>query len=54
MRSRAAVNEIEEFQTLEDLPDAVTMEEFNRQRKDTRGRYEDGPGCRGPLHALVC
>jgi len=25
MRSRAAVNEIEEFQTLEDLPDAVTV-----------------------------
>jgi len=54
MRSRAAINEIEEFQTLEDLPDAVTVEEFNRQRKDTRGRYEDGQGCRGPLHALVC
>jgi len=51
MRSRAAVNEIEEFQTLENLPDAVTVEEFNRQRKDTRGRYEDGQGCRGPLHA---
>jgi len=44
MRSRAAVNEIEEFQTLEDSPDAVTVEEFNRQRKDTRGRYEDGQG----------
>jgi len=53
MRSRAAVNEIEEFQTLEDLSDAVTVEEFNRQRKVTRGRYEDGQGCRGPLHALV-
>jgi len=51
---RAAVNEIEEFQTLEDLPDAVTVEEFNLQRKDTRGRYDDGQGCRGPLHALVC
>jgi len=25
MRSRAAVNEIEEFQTLEDLPDTVTV-----------------------------
>jgi len=37
MSSRAAVNEIEEFQTLEDLPDTVA-EEFNRQRKDTRGR----------------
>jgi len=37
---RAAINEIEEFQTLEDLPDAVTVEEFNRQRKDTRGRYD--------------
>jgi len=47
MRSRAAVNEIEELQTLEDLPDAVTVEEFNRQRKDTRGRYEDGQGYRG-------
>jgi len=47
MRSRSAVNEIEEFQTLEDLPDVVTVEEFNRQRKDTRGRYEDGQGCRG-------
>jgi len=47
MRSRAAVNEKEEFQTLEDLPDVVTVEEFNRQRKDTRGRYEDGQGCRG-------
>jgi len=45
---RAEVNEIEEFQTLEDLPDAVTVEEFNRQGKDTRGRYEDGQGCRGP------
>jgi len=54
MRSRAAVNEIGEFQTLEDLPDAVTVEEFNRQRKDTRGRYEDGQERRGPLHALVC
>jgi len=54
MRSRAAINEKEEFQTLEDLPDAVTVEELNRQRKDTRGRYEDGQGCRGPLHALVC
>jgi len=51
---RAAINEVEEFQTLYDLPDAVTVEEFNRQRKDTRGRYEDGHGCRGPLHALVC
>jgi len=30
-----------------DLPDVVTVEEFNRQRKDTRGRYEDGQGCRG-------
>jgi len=28
----------------EDSPDAVTVEEFNRQRKDTRGRYEDGQG----------
>jgi len=37
MRSRAAVNEIEEFQTLEDLPDAVTVEEFNRQRKIREG-----------------
>jgi len=50
---RAAVNDIEKFQTLEDLPNAVTVE-FNRQRKDTRGRYEDGQGCRCPLHALVC
>jgi len=37
MRSRAAVNEIEEFQTLEDLSDAVTVEEFNRQRKVLNG-----------------
>jgi len=54
MRNRAAVNEIEKFQTLDDLPDAITVEEFNRQRKGTRGRYEDGQGCRDPLHALVC
>jgi len=30
------------------LADAVTVEEFNRQRKDTWGRYEDGQECRGP------
>jgi len=47
MRSRAAVNEIKEFLTLEDLPEAVTVEEFKRQWKDTRGRCEDGQGCRG-------
>jgi len=38
------VNEIEEFQTREDFLDAVTVEEFNRQRKETRGRYEEGEG----------
>jgi len=42
MRSRP-VNEIEKFQTQEEL-----------NRKETRGRYEEGQGCRGPLHALVC
>jgi len=30
------VNEIEESQTLEDFADAVTVEEFNQQRKNTR------------------
>jgi len=54
IRSRAAVNEIEEFQTVENFPDAVTVEKSNRQRKKPQGRYEGGQGCRGPLHALVC
>jgi len=40
---RAAVNEVEEFQTLEDLPDAVTVEEFNegvmRMDKDAEAHY---------------
>jgi len=42
MRSRP-VNEIEEFQTQKEL-----------NRKETRGFYEEGQGCRGSLHALVC
>jgi len=50
MHSRP-VNEIEELQTQEDFPDAVTVGEFNRQRKESRGRYEGGHVCRG---ALVC
>jgi len=36
------------------LKHKIAEDGFVEQRKDTRGRYEDGQGCRGPLHALVC
>jgi len=39
MRSRAAVNEIEEFQTLEYLPDAHTYEGVMRMDKDAEAHY---------------
>ncbi|KAH8351722.1 hypothetical protein KR084_005477 [Drosophila pseudotakahashii] len=52
-RSRP-VSELEDYQTPQDFPDAVTVEEFNRKRRDTRSGLENGQGCRGPHHELVC